>query len=201
MSQYIASEPIANARGGRPRPPATPICRTAPHCAERAPARSRQPPRPDRLPQTRPSRPSSSRRVAATSRMSAMASRLPGGLRRSYDDAAADGRASTVRSGSLQARASTAARSNRIASPSTIARTVSPSAKRPSSSSSASGFSTSRWIARFSGRAPNGGSQPGLGDQLHRVVGQLELDACARRAAARSRCELELDDRRRSAPA
>ena len=33
-------------------------------------------------------------------------------------------------------------------------------AKRPSSSSSASGFSTSRWIARFSGRAPNAGSQP-----------------------------------------
>ena len=32
--------------------------------------------------------------------------------------------------------------------------------ERPSSSSSASGFSTSRWIARFSGRAPNAGSQP-----------------------------------------
>ena len=33
-------------------------------------------------------------------------------------------------------------------------RTVSPSANSPSSSRSASGFSTSRWIARFSGRAP-----------------------------------------------
>ena len=47
-----------------------------------------------------------------------------------------------------------------IDSPSTAARTVSPSANRPSSSSSASGFSTSRWIARFSGRAPKAGSQP-----------------------------------------
>jgi hypothetical protein len=33
-------------------------------------------------------------------------------------------------------------------------RTVSPSAKSPSSSRSASGFSTRRWSARFSGRAP-----------------------------------------------
>ena len=33
-------------------------------------------------------------------------------------------------------------------------RIVSPSPKSPSSSRSASGFSSSRWIARFSGRAP-----------------------------------------------
>jgi hypothetical protein len=33
-------------------------------------------------------------------------------------------------------------------------RTVSPSPNSPSSNRSASGFSTSRWIARFSGRAP-----------------------------------------------
>ena len=39
-------------------------------------------------------------------------------------------------------------------------RTVSPSPNSPSSSRSASGFSTRRWIARLSGRAPYVGSQP-----------------------------------------
>jgi hypothetical protein len=56
------------------------------------------------------------------------------------DYAAADAAASARSKASSPSRAST--------------RTVSPSANRPSSSSSASGFSTSRWIARFKGRAP-----------------------------------------------
>ena len=48
----------------------------------------------------------------------------------------------------------TLARSNASSPSRASTRTVSPSANRPSSSSSASGFSSSRWIARFSGRAP-----------------------------------------------
>ena len=68
-------------------------------------------------------------------------------------------------------------------SPSASTRTTSPSTNRPSSSSSASGFSSIRWIARFSGRAPYAGSQPGLGQMLLRGVRQLERRCCARRAA------------------
>ena len=52
------------------------------------------------------------------------------------------------------AGAAASARSNTSSPSAASTRTVSPSANRPSSSSSASGFSTSRWIARFSGRAP-----------------------------------------------
>ena len=45
-------------------------------------------------------------------------------------------------------------RANRISPSSAYARIVSPSPNSPSSRRSASGFSRSRWIARFSGRAP-----------------------------------------------
>ena len=46
----------------------------------------------------------------------------------------------------------------RSVSPSGSTTTVSPSAKRPASTSTASGFSIMRWIVRFSGRAPKTGS-------------------------------------------
>ena len=45
-------------------------------------------------------------------------------------------------------------RANRISPSSAYARILSPSENSPSSSRSASGFSSSRWIARLSGRAP-----------------------------------------------
>lgn len=52
------------------------------------------------------------------------------------------------------AGAAASARANRSSPSSAEARTVSPSPNRPSSRASASGFSSRRWIARFSGRAP-----------------------------------------------
>jgi len=47
---------------------------------------------------------------------------------------------------------------NSIWSPTASTSTVSPSPSSPDSTFRASGFSTSRWIVRFSGRAPNAGS-------------------------------------------
>lgn len=52
------------------------------------------------------------------------------------------------------ATSATAARSKASSPSRASTRIVSPSPKRPSRSAAASGFSTSRWSARFSGRAP-----------------------------------------------
>src|SRR5262245_53179932 len=62
--------------------------------------------------------------------------------------------------GSAGSRFSTATRSNTRPAPSfeRSTRTVSPSVYSPSSTAMASGFCSSRWIARFSGRAPYTGS-------------------------------------------
>ena len=60
-----------------------------------------------------------------------------------------------------QAAAATRPARSKTSSPSSAStRIVSPSSNSPSSSRSASGFSTMRWIARFSGRAPYVGSHP-----------------------------------------
>ena len=73
-------------------------------------------------------------------------------LRRPARDA---GRASSSRTCPRRAAGSpTPARSNTSSPSRASTRTVSPSENRPSSSSRASGFSSSRWIARLSGRAP-----------------------------------------------
>ena len=70
---------------------------------------------------------------------------------------------------------------------------MSPSVNRPSRSSSASGFSTRRWIARLSGRAPYAGSQPSSASSSFGLVGHLETQTPLGEPLAQTP-ELELDD-------
>ena len=82
----------------------------------------------------------------------------------------------------------------RISPSSAYARITSPSPNSPSSSRSASGFSSRRWIARLSGRAPYAGSQPASARSSRAPsVSSSASPRSARRRFSRASCSV--DDR------